>query len=421
VTAPHARNRGAVRGRHGPVRRALREGSQRAVDGESRSLPARLRAAAPRHRTTRSAWCPRRPGRSPPAAAAPAERIADERRREERLAETFEPLMRLDGRHGGGGHPTIRVLSGLDGSTRPSPRPWPTPRRNSSPSSPTSTATTDRPGSGQVAALAATRPCSTAAAVSAPSTSTPSAIAPRPSRPLRAAARRRRGPHPRRGHRPPHRRRPQVAFIPANKDRTLALEVRHPALIDYFVTTFDRLWHLATPMYPEAVHPLPQRHHPRQRAIAGLLVEGHTDAVIADRLGMNIRTARVHIAKLAATLGSESRAQLGYLIGQSGILDPGPGELRGTSGRRDGPSRPAWAMRTPSWVRLAAPSVSDRRAMWARHVRTLMPSRSAITASWWPSASRAAMDCSRCEMPSMPVSGRGPRRGSPGATAGRRP
>ncbi|MDX3371793.1 helix-turn-helix transcriptional regulator, partial [Streptomyces sp. ME02-6987-2C] len=60
---------------------------------------------------------------------------------------------------------------------------------------------------------------------------------------------------------------------------------------------------------------------PRQRAIAALLVEGHTDTDIADRLGMNVRTARVHIAKLAATLGSESRAQLGYLIGQSGILD----------------------------------------------------------------------------------------------------
>ncbi|MET7692773.1 helix-turn-helix transcriptional regulator [Streptomyces sp. NPDC005483] len=112
-----------------------------------------------------------------------------------------------------------------------------------------------------------------------------------------------------------------VAFIPANKDRTLALEIRHPALIAFFVTAFDRLWRLATPMYPEAVQQ-PSRNGitPRQRAIAALLVEGHTDAVIADRLGMNIRTARVHIAKLAATLGSESRAQLGYLIGQSGIL-----------------------------------------------------------------------------------------------------
>jgi DNA-binding CsgD family transcriptional regulator len=113
-----------------------------------------------------------------------------------------------------------------------------------------------------------------------------------------------------------------VAFIPASADRSLALEVRHPALIAYFVNTFDRLWHLATPMHPQAVHqPTLNGITPRQRAIAALLVEGHTDSDIADRLGMNVRTARVHIAKLAATLGSESRAQLGYLIGQSGILD----------------------------------------------------------------------------------------------------
>ncbi|MGW0838089.1 helix-turn-helix transcriptional regulator [Streptomyces prunicolor] len=114
-----------------------------------------------------------------------------------------------------------------------------------------------------------------------------------------------------------------VAFLPANEDRTLALEVRHPSLVTFCVTVFDRLWHLATPMYPEAVQqPSLNGITPRQRAIASLLIEGHTDAVIADRLGMNIRTARVHIAKLAATLGSESRAQLGYLIGRSGILDP---------------------------------------------------------------------------------------------------
>ncbi|MGV9940696.1 LuxR C-terminal-related transcriptional regulator [Streptomyces sp. NPDC003401] len=114
-----------------------------------------------------------------------------------------------------------------------------------------------------------------------------------------------------------------VAFIPANADRSLALEIRHPALISFLRTVFDRLWRLATPMYPETVtQPTRDGVTPRQRAIAALLVEGHTDAVIADRLGMNVRTARVHIAKLAATLGSESRAQLGYLIGRSGILDP---------------------------------------------------------------------------------------------------
>ncbi|MDX2596171.1 MULTISPECIES: helix-turn-helix transcriptional regulator [Streptomyces] len=112
-----------------------------------------------------------------------------------------------------------------------------------------------------------------------------------------------------------------VAFLPANKDRTLALEIRLPALVDYLVTVFDRLWHLATPLHPRGGRqPSLDGVTPRQRAIAALLVEGHTDTAIADRLGMNVRTARLHIAKLAATLGSESRAQLGYLIGESGIL-----------------------------------------------------------------------------------------------------
>ncbi|MGW1024986.1 LuxR C-terminal-related transcriptional regulator [Streptomyces sp. NPDC002577] len=113
-----------------------------------------------------------------------------------------------------------------------------------------------------------------------------------------------------------------VAFIPGNKDRDVALEIRHPALIAYFVTTFERLWRLATPMFPQAAsQPASNGITARQRAIAGLLVEGHTDTSIAERLGMNVRTVRVHIAKLAEKLGSNSRAQLGYLIGQAGILE----------------------------------------------------------------------------------------------------
>ncbi|ELP67169.1 helix-turn-helix transcriptional regulator [Streptomyces turgidiscabies] len=127
-----------------------------------------------------------------------------------------------------------------------------------------------------------------------------------------------------------------VAFVPDRTgpaDSGVALEVRNPALIAYFVSAFEGLWTLATPMYPQTVQ-LPSLNGvtPRQRAIAALLVEGHTDSVIATRLGMNIRTARVHIAKLATTLGSESRAQLGYLIGQSGILEQaqsqGPSPVR---------------------------------------------------------------------------------------------
>ncbi|MFE0174673.1 LuxR C-terminal-related transcriptional regulator [Streptomyces sp. NPDC059002] len=118
-----------------------------------------------------------------------------------------------------------------------------------------------------------------------------------------------------------------TAFVPVSDDldHLVALELRYAPLVEYFATTFWRLWNLATPMFPDiAPQPVKNGITTRQHAIATLLTEGLTDTEIASRLGMNVRTARVHIAKLAATLGSHSRAQLGYLIGQSGILDHKP-------------------------------------------------------------------------------------------------
>lgn len=110
-----------------------------------------------------------------------------------------------------------------------------------------------------------------------------------------------------------------VAFIPANTDRTMALELRHPALISYLVTVFERLWRLAIPL----TAPLPDTgiegiSH-REQSIAALLAEGHQDAVIAERLGISVRTARAHIARLSETLGAASRTQLGVRIAQAGL------------------------------------------------------------------------------------------------------
>ncbi|MFH8991735.1 LuxR C-terminal-related transcriptional regulator [Streptomyces sp. NPDC017940] len=115
-----------------------------------------------------------------------------------------------------------------------------------------------------------------------------------------------------------------VAFLPGGPDLSEALEIRTPAVVGHLAALFDRLWRLATPMHPHPAAPQPARDGvtARQRTIAELLVEGLTDAGIADRLGMNVRTVRVHIAKLARTLGSTGRTQLGYLIGRSGILGP---------------------------------------------------------------------------------------------------
>ncbi|CAL9480429.1 hypothetical protein SUDANB58_03045 [Streptomyces sp. enrichment culture] len=113
-----------------------------------------------------------------------------------------------------------------------------------------------------------------------------------------------------------------VAFVPANADRTMALELRHPALVAYLATVFERLWRLAVPLSA----PLPDTgiegiSH-RERSIAALLAEGHQDAVIAERLGISVRTCRAHIARLSETLGAASRTQLGVRIAQAGLDSP---------------------------------------------------------------------------------------------------
>ncbi len=112
-----------------------------------------------------------------------------------------------------------------------------------------------------------------------------------------------------------------VAFLPLRDDQQAALEVRHPGLIRYLIKVFEFMWNRAVPLNVGT----PYRIDPAgiteiQHSIAKFLVEGHVDEAIARRLGMNVRTCRAHIAKLATALGSGSRAQLGYLIAQSGIL-----------------------------------------------------------------------------------------------------
>ncbi|MDH6214800.1 helix-turn-helix transcriptional regulator [Streptomyces pseudovenezuelae] len=113
-----------------------------------------------------------------------------------------------------------------------------------------------------------------------------------------------------------------VAFIPANADRTLALELRHPALVGYLGTVFDRLWRLAIPLTAALPDTGIEGISHREQSIAALLAEGHQDAVIAERLGISVRTCRAHIARLSETLGAASRAQLGVRIAQVGLDNP---------------------------------------------------------------------------------------------------
>ena len=53
----------------------------------------------------------------------------------------------------------------------------------------------------------------------------------------------------------------------------------------------------------------------RERAIVRLLVEGHTDGVVAERLGISPRTIAYTMRALMDRLGVENRFQLGLILG----------------------------------------------------------------------------------------------------------
>ncbi|WP_240109154.1 helix-turn-helix transcriptional regulator [Streptomyces sp. MUM 203J] len=140
----------------------------------------------------------------------------------------------------------------------------------------------------------------------------------------------------------------KVAFIPARSDRRVALELRHEGLVQYLVGVFEQFWLHGIPWEAEVVTYAPAVNGVSgiQRSIAKLLVEGHVDEAIARRLGMNVRTCRAHIAKLASALGSGSRAQLGYLIARSGILDEGDASCLPGNPAAPGATAPAEGPRT---------------------------------------------------------------------------
>ncbi|MFE2290745.1 response regulator transcription factor [Streptomyces sp. NPDC059452] len=77
----------------------------------------------------------------------------------------------------------------------------------------------------------------------------------------------------------------------------------------------------------DAVSYQPDQRRPRlltektRLRVLRLMVDGYTDGAIAGRLGMSTRTVASHLKKASDALGSNSRAQLAYLIARTGLLD----------------------------------------------------------------------------------------------------
>lgn len=112
-----------------------------------------------------------------------------------------------------------------------------------------------------------------------------------------------------------------IAFVPDQRfeSTSTALLVEHPGLIHYLVSVFDDVWMRAQRMDVILTHRRPATTTVR-RSVLRLLVDGHTDQVIARRLGLSPRTVANHIKAVADEFGSRSRAQLGYRLAAADVL-----------------------------------------------------------------------------------------------------
>ncbi|WP_329927923.1 helix-turn-helix transcriptional regulator [Streptomyces sp. SP17BM10] len=119
-----------------------------------------------------------------------------------------------------------------------------------------------------------------------------------------------------------------VAFVPGSVERrTSCIAIDHPGLVRYLVKMFEYMWERAQPVAYAASGCRPTLMTDSIRLeVVRLMITGHTDEAIAKRLGMSTRTVSTHIQKVSKSLGGRSRAHLGFLVAQSGLLDEGAAE-----------------------------------------------------------------------------------------------
>ena len=132
-----------------------------------------------------------------------------------------------------------------------------------------------------------------------------------------------------------------TALIPATENHAVAVAIHDKSVVAFLLDIFDRAWDRALPFTVETAE--------AARTIAGeiramtlrMLVEGHSDAVSAKRLGVSPRTYATYISTLKEEYGVQTRFQLGWMMSQSQHGDLGPRPLRSDPGSSPDPGSPS--------------------------------------------------------------------------------
>jgi hypothetical protein len=109
----------------------------------------------------------------------------------------------------------------------------------------------------------------------------------------------------------------RIALIPATENRAVAVAIHDKSVVAFLVDIFERAWERALPFTVEGLV-VARKIVAEVRAMTlRMLVEGHSDAASAKRLGVSARTYASYIAALKEEYGVETRFQLGWAMSQS--------------------------------------------------------------------------------------------------------
>lgn len=118
----------------------------------------------------------------------------------------------------------------------------------------------------------------------------------------------------------------RVALLPADPlDLGAgALEFDQPTAVAAVTAIFERVWSTASDPRRNGMPPIVLT--AREQAIVGLLAQGHTDGMVAQRMGISQRTIAYTMRALMDRLGVENRFQLGLILGAARAAEPDNGE-----------------------------------------------------------------------------------------------
>ncbi|MDI9886517.1 helix-turn-helix transcriptional regulator [Streptomyces sp. HNM0645] len=115
----------------------------------------------------------------------------------------------------------------------------------------------------------------------------------------------------------------QAALLPIDPDHTRrgAVQLRGPGVLTALAALFDAVWEQADVFGTAADRELDDNGLTGQeRQLLRLLAQGHTDAIVARRLGIGVRTARRMMADIMTRLGARSRFEAGAKAVRRGWL-----------------------------------------------------------------------------------------------------